>query len=817
MRSLYEDLRYAIRVLRGSPGFTAVAVITLALGIAANATVFGWIDTLLVHPFPGVKEGGRLVELETVTATGEYATTAYRDYRDYRDRLKSFSGLAASLFNPFTVGPLASPRRVFGEYISGNYFTVLGVEPVRGRVLSPAEYADAERPLPVTVIAYQLWQNMFHGDPAAIGKTIRVNRYELTIIGVAPPDFHGTMPGMTLDLWIPIGMAPSLNGQGDWLLENRNARQVWITARLKPGVSIEQAGAEVEACSRRIAEESPKTNAGVRERVMPVWKAHFGVQVILLTPLRLLMAVCFVLFLIVGANVANLQLARATARRKELSLRMALGASGWRVMRQLLTESLLLAAVAAILAIPLAAWLVRSLLWMFPPLGFPVEFDFRLNGDMLAFTVLLCCAGSVLTGLAAAVHPLRSSLLEALNEGGRGGSSGASRNRTRGLLVISEVALALVALVGTAFAVRSFQAVRQISPGFDAHNVLFAKYHLDTFCPDREDRLRFCQRLRDRIAALAGVTAVSFSDDVPLELGTRGTTEIDVEGYTPGPNEQMRIAGSIVAPRFFDALRMPLLEGRDFTELDDRDHAQVAIVNQSFVQRYFRGENPVGRRVRAVGGSWITIVAEVKDSKYRQLTEPATPHVYTPYRQTNGDQFWIAFFIRTAGYSPSFIPAIQREAAVLNPNAGATPLVAFGEEIGGAVYAQKVAAALLGVLGAISLFLAALGMYSVLAYTVTQREHEFGIRLALGAKPSHVVRLVLRRGLILTAVGVLAGAVLSVFAAQATAGLWVGVAPDDPAPIAGAALFLTVIALLASYLPARRATRVDPIVTLRES
>ena len=816
MRRLFEDLRYAFRVLRSSPGFTAVAVITLALGIAANATVFGWIDTLLLHPFPGVTAGKQLVELETVSPTGEYSTTSYRDYRDYRDRLKSFSGLAASLFNPFTVGPVNSPRRVFGEYVSGNYFTVLGVRPLRGRAFLPSEFADAAGAFPLTVISYQLWQNLLHSDPNAVGRTIRVNRYELTVIGVTPPEFRGTMPGMAIDMWIPIIMAPQLNGQGNWLLDSRTARQMWLTGRLNPGVSVEQANAEVEACARHMAEESPNTSKGFREIVLPVWKAHFGVQVVLLAPLRILMAVCVVLFLIVGANLANLQLARATARRKELSVRMALGASGWRLLRQLLTESLLLAAMGALAAIPVASWLGRSLLWLLPPLGFPLQFDFSLNADTLGFTVLLCCAGSLLTGLALAVHPVRGGMMDALKEGGRGGTSGVGQNRTRGLLVVAEVALALVALVGTALAVRSFQSARAIHPGFDAHNVLFVKYHLDTFAPDEEARTQFCLRLRDRVSALPGISAVSFSNDVPLELGSNAVSDITVEGYMPAANEQMRIAGAMVAPRYFDALRIPLIEGRDFTELDDAGHAPVAMVNHAFAQRYYKGGNPVGHRIRG-GDTWATIVGEVADSKYRRLMEPLTPHVYTPYRQSHGGQFWMAFFIRTAGPSNRFIPAIQREAAAIDANAGVAEIVPFQDEIAGAVYAQKVAAALLSVLGAVSLLLAALGLYSVLAYSVSQRQHEFGIRLALGAKPSDVVGLVLRRGLALTAAGIVTGIFISAFATHATASLWVGVKPDDPLTIAGSAIFLTAVALLASYLPARRATKVDPVVALRQA
>src|ERR1035441_3210368 len=544
MRSLYEDLRYAIRVLRGIPGFTAVAVLTLALGIAANTTVFGWIDSLLVRPFPGVAGGGRLAALETVSPSGEYSNTSYRDYRDYRDSVKSFSGVAASLLNAFDVGPADSPRRIYGEYVSGNYFAALGVKPVRGRAFLPSEYGDNANAFPVAVIGYRLWRSLFQGDPGGVGKTIRVNGYELTVAGIAPEEFRGTMPGMQLEIWIPINMAPQLNGQGGWLLEARNARQMWVTARLKPGVSLQQANAEVEACARRLAEESPGTSAGFHASLMPVWKAHIGMQSALLAPLRILMAVCFVVFLIVGANVANLQLARATARRRELSVRMALGAGRWRLARQLLTESLLLAAMGALAGIPLAVWLGRSLLWILPPIGYPVDFDFSLNPDVLGFTVLLCCVGSLLTGVAPAVHSVRRDLMEVLKEGGRSGTSGAGQNRTRGLLVVSEVALALVALVGTALFARSFQNARSIYPGFDAGHVVFARYHLDTFCQNPEQRAQFCYRLRDRIRPLSGVTAVSFANSVPLDMGTGQRSGIQVQGYAPVGNEEMSVSSA---------------------------------------------------------------------------------------------------------------------------------------------------------------------------------------------------------------------------------------------------------------------------------
>ena len=816
MRSVYEDLRYAFRLLRGSPGFTAVAVLTLALGIAANTTVFGWIDGLLVRPFSGVAEGGRLAALETVSPSGEYSNTSYRDYRDYRDSLKSFSGLAASLLNAFNVGPADNPRRVYGEYVSGNYFATLGVKPIRGRAFLPSESGDNSGAAPVAVISAGLWRSLFHGDPRVVGKTIRVNRYELTVAGIAPEEFRGTMPGMRMEIWIPMSMAPLLNGQGTWLLEDRGERQMWVTARLKPGVTFEQADAEVDACARRLAEESPKTSKGFHASLVPVWKAHLGMQALLLAPLRILMAVCFVLFLIVGANVANLQLARATARRRELSVRMALGASRWRVARQLLTESLVLAALGALAGIPMAAWLGRSLLWMLPPIGLPVEVDFGLNADMLGFTVLLCCAGALLTGLAPAVHAVRGSLIETLKEGGRSGTSVAGQNRTRGLLVISEVALALVALVGTALFARSFQNARAIHAGFDANNVLFAQYHLDTFCQNPEQRAQFCHRLRDRLQTLPGVSAVSFANAFPLALGSGPRSDIQVDGYVPGPSEEMGVSSATIAPGFFEVLRIPLLEGRDFTERDDRDTAPVAIINQAFAQRYFKGGNLVGRRVQ-VDGAWSMVVGLVRDSKVHRLTEGPTPNVYLPYRQRHGGEFWTAFFIRTVGPARGSFGTVWREAAAIEPNAGTAEVVEFEDMVAGSLYAQKVAAALLGVLGSVSLLLAALGMYSVLAYAVTQRQHEFGIRLALGATPSNVVLLVLRRGVALTVAGVVVGAVLAIAAMRMAAGLLVGVSPSDPMAIAGSALFLGAIALLASYLPARRATKVDPVVSLRES
>jgi predicted permease len=600
MRTLLQDLRYGIRVLRNSPRFTVAAVLTLALGIAANTTVFGWIDALLVHPFPGVSSGNRLVSIETVLPTGEFSTTSWRDYQDYRESLKLASGVVASLSNAFAVGD-ENPQRVSGEYVSANYFSVLGVQPELGSVVLPAECTDGPGSCPAVVIGHRLWQQRFRGDRAVIGRTLRVNRHELTIIGVAPPEFRGSVPGLVLEIWVPMMMAPALNGQGDWLLTERREHQMWVTARLKPGVAMGPANAEVEACARRIATLAPLSNAGFSARLMPVWKAHIGLQGMLLTPLRILMAVCGVLLLIVAANVVNLQLARATARQKEFSVRLALGASPGCLIQQLVTESLLLAAAGGMVGVALALWLGRSLERMLPGIDYPITLDFSLNGDILVFAILLCAVLAVITGLAPALHLIRVNLNESLKEGGRSGTSSAGLQRARAMLVVSEVALPMVALIGMGLFTRSFLNARAMNPGLDARNVLYAQFHVDTFCTTSEQRAQFCIRLHDRLVARPGIAAVAYSLVIPLSFGNSPSSILQIEGYAPRREEDTRSGNAIVSPGYFDALGIPLLEGRDFTERDTPETTPVAIVNQSFARLFFAGGNPVGHRIRGDG------------------------------------------------------------------------------------------------------------------------------------------------------------------------------------------------------------------------
>jgi predicted permease len=817
MRIFFQDLRYGIRVLRASPGFAAVAVFTLALGIAVNTVVFGWMDALLVHPIPGVTAGDRLASIETLSPTGEFSTTAWRDYLDYRDSLTLTSGVAASLFNAFAVGD-ENPQRVSGEYVSANYFGVLGVQPELGRAFLPSECSDSAESCPVVVIGHRLWQQRFRGDRTVLGRTLRVNRHELTIIGVVPQDFRGSVPGLALGMWVPMLMAPALNGQGTWLLTGRAERQMWITARLKPGVGMAQANAEVEACARRIANLSPGTSSAFTARLLPVWKAHVGLQGYLLTPLRILMAVCGVVFLIVAANVTNLQLTRATARQKEFSVRLALGAGSGRLIRQLVTESLLLAAGGAVAGVALASWLGQSLGWMLPRTEFPINLDFSLNPDILAFAIVLCAVLAVLTGLAPALQSLCVDVNENLKEGGRSGTSRAGVQRLRGMLVISEVALAMVALVGMGLFTRSFLNARSMDPGLNSRNLLFVKYHVDTFCSTKEQREQFSVRLHDRLISRPGIAAVGYSLYIPLELGNSSWAELEIAGYTPRRKEDARAGNAIVSPGYFNALGIPLLSGRDFREQDTPESAQVAIVNQTFAQRFIGGGDPVGGRIRGSGGNgpWVTVVGMVKDSKYRSVTEAPTPYFYLPFRQSHGGEFWTAFFIRTVGPARDQIAAVRHAASLVEPDTAAFPVIPFEQHISASLFPQRVAAALLSVLGAIALLLAALGLYGVLAFAVGQREHEFGIRMALGAQSRDVLGTVVRQGLLLALAGVVAGAILALGAARLMGGLLVNLSASDPLILGGVSVFLLVVALAASYLPARQATKVDPLNSLRQ-
>ena len=814
MEALASDLRYAVRQLLKSPGFATVAVLSLALGIGANTAVFSWIDAIVLRPLPGVDDRG-LMAFETVAPSGDpVPTTSYPDYQDYRDHLALLSGLAMAQPAPLGLGDRDHVDRVWAEMVSGNYFAVLGVKAALGRTFLPEEYGDRPNAYPVTVISDALWRRRFQADPAIAGKIVRVNGHALTVVGVAPPDFRGTMPGLAFDLWVPTVMRPQLNGIGEWMLRDRKTRDLHGLARLRPGIRIEQARAEIAGLARELARAHPYENGGMTATVLPLRQASGGPQSVLLLPLQILMAACGALLLIICANLANLLLARAVGRSRELGVRVALGAGRWRLARQLLTESLLLAALGAVAGVPLALALGRSLETLLPRSGLPFHLDLRLNAQVMAFTLLLAIAAALLAGLYPVLHACRASLQETLAEGGRGASAAVRTRRMRSLLVVGEVALALVTLIGAGLFARSFERARQIDPGFDARGVLVSQFYLDTSGYSLAQRQQFCLRLRERMQASPRVTAVAYADSVPLGFEGGSWEDLTIEGYVPDRDENMKLYRNVVTPGFFDLLRVPFLDGRDFSERDDERTLPVMIVNHAFVQQFFARRNPLGRRVWG-WGKWFTVVGVVKDSKYKAINEKPRPYFFVPFRQVYRQDRAVAFYIRTAGDANALIPALRRQVRLMDPNVGTYDAMPLTEYIGASLYPVKVAAILLGALGTWCLALAALGLYGVLAYTVSQRIHEVGIRMALGARPADVVRLVVGQAMLLVAYGLAVGTAAAAGLTRLVGSALVGISAGDPGVFLGAALILGTVAALASFVPAQRAAGVDPVVALR--
>jgi len=799
-----------------SPGFTLVAVLTLAVGIAATTTVFSWIDAVLLRPIPGVANGSKVVSLESLTPNGEYMLSSYPDYRDYRDHLKLVSGLTMSLLTPLSMGDADRAERVWGELVTGNYFAVLGVKPALGRFFSPEEYGDKQGGYPVVVIGNGLWKRRFNSDPNVLGTTVRVNRQQLTIVGVAPAQFKGTMAGLEFEMWTPLVMAAQLNTMPEWMLGDRHTRNLQGLARLNPGVSLAQARAEVSALARQLALDHPDTSAGVGATLLPVWQAHTGAQSLLLAPLQILMAVCGVVLLIVCANVANLLLARATARHREFGVRLALGAGRGRLVRQLLTESLLLALMGALAGAPMAMWMSQALGYLMPAAGLPIALDVEMNADILAFTLLLCVLVCAVSGIAPAMHTAGANLNDAIKEGGRSGSAGGRSARLRGLLVVSEVALALVAIIGAGLFARSFQLARQIRPGFDPEHVLVSNLALSTAGYTVPDRKLFCFRLRDRLERQSGITGVTYADSIPLGFDPGAWEELEIQGYEKGRSENMQIYRNVVSPGFFQVLGIPLLMGRDFTEQDDlrKEAKPVMIVNQAFARRYFGGGYPLGRQVHG-WGKWFTVVGVVKDSKYHTPNEAPEPYFYVAFKQVYRADMGIAVYVRAAGDSGQALATMRREVHAMDPNVSVYDAMPLTEYIGASLFVQKIGASLLGVLGLLALVLAAVGLYSVMAYTITQRTHEIGIRVALGAKSSDVLGLMVRQGMGLTLAGLVVGVLAAAAVTRLAAGLLVNVSATDPVIFGVAAAFLAAVALAASYLPALRAARIDPNRALR--
>ena len=808
MRGILEDLRYAAVVLRRTPTLTTVAVLTLALAMGATTTVFAWIDGMVLHPYRGAADDGRLAVLESTHASGiEDDNLSYVDCQDFQQNLRSISGLALTQQAPASIGQGENAYSAWVEVVSGNYFDVLGVKTVLGRTFARDEYGDRAKAF-TAIISYRLWQHYFRGDPSILGRTVRINRQQVTIVGVTPPEFHGAMPGIAFDGWV----AAPLAGE-----RQRDARHFKGIVRLRPGVSISEANAEAATVAARLAHAFPKTNEGVGARIVPVWRAQSGVSGILAWPMAILGAACALVLLIACANVANLLLTRSAARQTEFAVRTALGASPTRLSRQLVFESLLLAGFATAAGLLLALWSQNILIDLVPPTGLPVYFDVHPSARVFSFAALVCMVSALISGLPPAVQSVRRSIVDALRQGGRGGTQSRHTRRTSGALVIAEVGLALAALVMLGVFLRTLYGLQNTPAGFDHRDVTVCRLFLSTNNYTAAEEQQFSRRLRERLLDAPGVVGAAYSDSIPLGFGLGKWTDVMVEGYAARRGENLDVHHASVSPGYFNLLRIPLLEGRDFKPEDAGNTPLVMVINESFARRFFAGRDPLGRRVQ-IYGKPFTIVGMVKDSRYFSLSEAPQPYFYMSFGQVHGGsgEGGVAFYARTGGDARGFVPILRREMSAIDPNSAGLTAMPLSDYISAAWFGPRIASLLLGVLGAMSMLLAGVGLYGVMAYSVRQETREIGIRMALGADPKGVLWMVLRRGLLLALFGIVAGLALALAAARQIAPLLYRVTPADPVSITGAALFLIVVAVLASLIPALRATRVDPILALRQ-
>jgi predicted permease len=824
LESLWQDLRYGARMILRNPGFTVVSVLSLAVGIGGNTAIFSVLDKVLLRTLP-VDDPERLVTVGVSGTNGVRTAFTYPDFADFRARNEVFEGLVGYTPRPLTLTHGGEAERVQGMIVSGNYFDGLRVQPALGRGFIPEE--DRTRGShPVVVLGYGLWQRRFAADPGILGRTLSLNGYSFTVVGIAPPEFTGTIRGITPDAYIPVMMQGQVSP--GWRLDplfgprSRSLSWLEILGRLKEGVGREQAEAAMTVLGGQIARANPSQDG--TPRAEPKFVLADGSQGNnsllrdLRFPLQMLMATVGLILLITCANVANLLLARAGARQKEIAVRLATGAGRLRLVRQLLTESLLLAGLGGLAGLALAAGLGGVLASFTPPNNFStVTLDNKLDWRVLGFTFGLSLLTGVLFGLAPALVTSRPNLVSALKDESALFGAGVRRLSPRNLLVVGQVALSLIVLVGAGLCVRSLRNLQSIEAGFDPSRVLVLSADVSLSGYNNERGLNFYSLLTERIRTLPGVEAVSVAALVPLGGGFGMNFVANVEGHAPQPGESLTLDYNIVGSDYFRTLKIPLLEGREFLASDTDSSAKVAIVNETAARRFWPGQNPIGRRLadsRAFFDTeWKEIVGVVKDSKYRTLIEEVQPTIYVPLSQDYRSN--MALHVRTAGSPETMLAAVRREVQAMDAKLPLYDVKTLEEQKSGSLYTSRMAATLLTVFGLLALLLAAVGLYGVVAYAANRRVREIGIRLAMGAQGHQIRRHIMREGAAMVMIGLLLGLGGAIACTRLLESFLFGVTPLDPLAFAGAAGLLAIVALLANYLPARRASRISPMSALR--
>ena len=800
MESTIRDLRFAFRALFKRPGFTVIALVALALGIGANTAIFSLVNAVLLRPLP-FPEPDRLVWVFGNIRNGpNRASVSPLDFLDYRNQNKTFEQFAASysMTLPATLTGGGEPERLQASSVSGNYFQTFGVAPAMGRGFT----VENEKPGQdqVTVLSHELWQARFGGDPSIVNKTIVLNGKACEVIGVMG---EGVSFPQTADLWLPMNL------DADPSDKTRFSHFLRPVGRLKAGITLDQAQADVDIIAAQLDQQFPESNEGFSLRLVPLREQLVGGS--RTTVLVLFGAVAFVL-LIACANVANLLLVRAAARQKEIALRTALGASRWRIVRQMITESLLLAIFGGALGAFLATWGVQLLVKLSQN-SIPPTVQVKIDATVLGFTLLISVVTGVLFGLAPAFRTADINLIDALKEGMRSEGQGALRGRTRSALVILESAVAVVLLIGAGLLIRSLVALQNVNPGFDARNVLTARVELSRFKYDSPDKAAaFFQELETRVSDMPGVEVAGMVSELPLS-GQANDMPFTVEGRPPVTRDQMPLADfRRVNQNYLSAMRIPLLRGRQFTEQEVRQGDKVLIVSKQLVDTVFPNEDALGKRlITGFKGEPYEIVGIAGDLLHNSLGGPPTPAMYFPMRQTGR----MNLVVRTKGEPLSIAGSLRNAVHAIDPDQPVSAMRPMTEWVDSSVTQSRYLTTLFGLFAALAMILAATGIYGVMSYTVAQRTHEIGVRMALGARRADVLKLVVGQGMLLTAIGVALGLLGAFGLTRVMASLLFGVTTKDPMTFTVVAALLLAVAFLACFVPARRATKVDPLVALR--